>query len=62
MRIIKREDICLSRKENDAFTFVDEILEGLLREADNPSLIDAIEKAQLALNDVYDYITEVEEC
>lgn len=60
MRIIKSECIAISVNENNALDLVDNILDGILREASDPELLRKIEIAQNALSDVYEYIEKVE--
>lgn len=60
MRIIKSERIAISINESNALDLVDNILDGILREANDPELLRKIEIAQNALSDVYEYIEKVE--
>ena len=60
MRIIKSERIAISINESNALDLVDNILDGILREANDPELLRKIEFAQNALSDVYEYIEKVE--
>lgn len=60
MRIIKSERIAISVNESNALDLVDMILDGIMREANDPELLRKIEFAQNALSDVYEYIEKVE--
>lgn len=60
MKIIKTENITISKKESNALDLVDMILDGIIREANDPELLRKVETAQFALSDVYEYITDVE--
>lgn len=60
MRIVKSERIVISINESNAFSLVDMILDGIIREANDPELLRKVENAQNALNDVYEYIEKVE--
>ena len=61
MRIVLREEIILSEKENKAFEEVENVLIGLQREVKDPTLATAIEGMLHHMYEIYDYITETEE-
>lgn len=60
MKIIRSETIIISKKENEALEWTDMILEEIVREAHDPELVKKVEIALSALNDVYQYIIDVE--
>lgn len=60
MRIVLREEIILSKKENEAFDEVEKVLEGLQREVRDPTLANEIDHMLHHMYEIYEYITEVE--
>lgn len=61
MRIVLREEIILSKKENEAFDEVEKVLEGLQREVRDPVLSREIDHTLSHMYKIYDYITDVED-
>lgn len=61
MRIVLREEIVLSKKENEAFDEVERVLEGLQREVKDPVLAREIDHTLNHMYEIYEYITDVED-
>ena len=61
MRIVLREEIILSKKENEAFDEVEKVLEGLQREVKDPTLANEIDHALHHMYEIYEHITGVED-
>lgn len=61
MRIVFREEITLSKKEDEAFAEVEKVLEGLRREVKSPVLANEIDHMLHHMYEIYEYITGVEE-
>lgn len=58
MKVIKREEIVLSQKENEAFDLVGTICNGLLKEVTNPEIIRICEQILECQYDLFDYVIE----
>ena len=61
MKIVLREEIILSEKENKAFEEVEKVLIGLQREVKDPTLATEIDRMLHHMYEIYDYITETED-
>ena len=60
MRIVRKEEIFISIKENETWIRMQNLLEGVKREATNPQILEKVDRIQEDLFDLADYI-EIEE-
>lgn len=58
MTIVKREEIHISQKENEAFDLVEKICEGLQKESNDPEILRLTKEILNNLYDFYEYVVD----